>query len=289
MGHGHLWAVVELWPRCGGHAEGRIRCLPSHNFHLIPPSNTCHLASPTFQQLPPHLCPDPIVTISIPISTLIYIEFPPHQLSRSQMLLRPHRPRKRKGQKSQGNNSARASDVLIDNPAHLVPVEQMPRQRLAPFTSHLHLPRVRPVFTLPNGQDMTQVLNARPYLLRAHRGDDTPSVPLAVDDQHDIDDTTGASSMGEITTRHFTCDGGELQRSRNQAKKEKQWRTWMMKTIPSLLQPYLKLLRDTESLRDYGSNASPAACTCISNIRQLDIICVYFERESLPHSLALLY
>ncbi|RDB20434.1 hypothetical protein Hypma_012497 [Hypsizygus marmoreus] len=57
-------------------------------------------------------------------------------------------------------------------------------------------------------------------------------------------------------------------------KKEKQWKRWADEVIPSLLAPYLTILRESASLRDVEQQLD--GCQC--GARKIDVICVYFER-----------
>ncbi|KZS99502.1 uncharacterized protein LAESUDRAFT_622019, partial [Laetiporus sulphureus 93-53] len=61
-------------------------------------------------------------------------------------------------------------------------------------------------------------------------------------------------------------------------KKERQWIRWATETIPSLLRPHLKLLCESESLRNV-QRPSKQPCTCgQKDARTLQIVCVFFER-----------
>lgn len=208
------------------------------------------------------------------------------------MSLRPYRPRKRKAVASSQltHSTLPGPDGLpsSENRARLVPVEAVPRQRLAPYTSQFHLPRVRSVFSLPDGRELAQLPQVRPDPTCIDGHSDTAE---EVVEQYEHlgdgpqDELASSSEVPPPDTAlpYLTFDGtepAELRQTRAQAKKEKQWKTWATKTIPSLLLPYMKILRDTNSLRDKAPQES-VPCPCGICIRQLKVVCVYFERESL--------
>ena len=74
----------------------------------------------------------------------------------------------------------------------------------------------------------------------------------------------------------------ELRRQRQRRKKERQWAKWANETIPSLLQPYLRILRESDNLRHLNrhSDATFPACLCLRRAR-INVTCVFFERECL--------
>lgn len=72
----------------------------------------------------------------------------------------------------------------------------------------------------------------------------------------------------------------ELRRQRQQRKKERQWAKWANETIPSLLQPYLRILRESDNLRHLNRtpNITLPACSC--ERASINVTCVFFERMS---------
>ena len=66
--------------------------------------------------------------------------------------------------------------------------------------------------------------------------------------------------------------------SKNRQKKEAQWRVWEYDMIPRLVEPYLRLMRETKSLRDDPIVPEHPSCTC-HVVRNLDVMCVYSESE----------
>lgn len=61
------------------------------------------------------------------------------------------------------------------------------------------------------------------------------------------------------------------------SKAKKQWAKWSTEIIPSLLHPYLRLLRVTDSLRNLRHDEA-LECTCgNAQLRQLTVTCLYFD------------
>lgn len=61
------------------------------------------------------------------------------------------------------------------------------------------------------------------------------------------------------------------------SKAQKQWTKWTTTIIPSLLQPYLRLLRTTQSLR-HLSHDTEVQCTCGRlNLRMMTVTCLSFD------------
>ena len=61
-------------------------------------------------------------------------------------------------------------------------------------------------------------------------------------------------------------------------KKERQWLSWSEGVIPSMIQPYLKLLRESENLRKMDGARAKVGCTGCGQ-RRLGVSCIYFERR----------
>lgn len=61
------------------------------------------------------------------------------------------------------------------------------------------------------------------------------------------------------------------------SKAKKQWEKWSTEIIPSLLQPYLHLLRVTDALRNLRHNEA-GQCTCGGTpVRQLNVVFLFFD------------
>jgi len=81
---------------------------------------------------------------------------------------------------------------------------------------------------------------------------------------------------------HSTLAGAPVQldlRKKAQSKKARQWKTWSEDVVPSLVHPYLALLRSTDSFR-LPSPLLQRRCDCTDTQRRLSIICVYFDSKS---------
>ena len=67
---------------------------------------------------------------------------------------------------------------------------------------------------------------------------------------------------------------------RRAGKKERQWKNWSDKVIPALLEPYVELLRVSNSLRDLSGVRNFQRCKGCAGGRNLEVVCVYFESMS---------
>lgn len=73
----------------------------------------------------------------------------------------------------------------------------------------------------------------------------------------------------------------EDRRARERAKRERQVTRWVQDVIPALCQPYLQLLRTSQSLRSVQRELS-VLCNCRGEeSRVLKVTCVYFDREAI--------
>ncbi|KAH9828839.1 uncharacterized protein C8Q71DRAFT_859379 [Rhodofomes roseus] len=73
-------------------------------------------------------------------------------------------------------------------------------------------------------------------------------------------------------------ESAELRRQQERAKKARQVQRWAHEVLPSLLRPYLHLLRESESLKNRLRPTEPV-CTCGGlAARSLSISCVFFDR-----------
>ena len=83
--------------------------------------------------------------------------------------------------------------------------------------------------------------------------------------------------MNSVLTTHGLLTDIERQ-TRQRLKKKRQWEKWYKVTIPALLQPHLRLLRETQFLRNRPLHPAHI-CVCNTPPRSLKVICVYFERK----------
>lgn len=72
----------------------------------------------------------------------------------------------------------------------------------------------------------------------------------------------------------------ELRQQRSRRKKERQWAKWENETIPLLLQPYLRILRQSDNLRTLTRHSDITLPTCSCKRRtSINVTCVFFERK----------
>lgn len=161
----------------------------------------------------------------------------------------------------------------LDTPHHIIPVQDAPRKRLAQGTSHLPIPRVQPLFTMPGNREYTE-LPGRPDR------DGLPTTPSLLVDDHG---EPLPPPHIDITTQIFQWPGQDEVNSRcdrTRKKREKQYSKWVNVVIPSLLAPYMRLLRETDSLSSPIRDPVAVDCTCGRAVtRRLKVVCVCFDRE----------
>ena len=116
--------------------------------------------------------------------------------------------------------------------AHLIEIARYPRQRRPRNSKSLFLPSPSTHVVLPGGTRLTQVYSIdgvsprrRPTL-----GDDNSESALNTI----FDDVFTSPTLDSDINGH--------------RRKENQWKTWTTEVIPSLLRPYLQLLRETDNL-----------------------------------------
>lgn len=102
-------------------------------------------------------------------------------------------------------------------------------------------------------------------------GDLSPTTTVAPSGHmDDVDDVFVMGGDGDV----------QLQRDKQRCKKVTQWTRWTTQTIPSLLRCHLALLCQSESLCSMHRHLQ-FTCTCHGvSVRRLNVICIYFERES---------
>lgn len=77
----------------------------------------------------------------------------------------------------------------------------------------------------------------------------------------------------------------EAVRSQRAAKEERQWRNWSRDIIPALLKPYMRLLRETDSLRHKNKVSSASGCSGCHLGRLIEVSCIYFDSKFLCNSI----
>src|SRR5229473_333454 len=81
----------------------------------------------------------------------------------------------------------------------------------------------------------------------------------------------------------YVLDGGDdfqVPHQRQRRKRERQWLKWANETIPSLLQPYLQILCESNNLctLDYFSDIISPGCSCERWVT-INVTCIFFERK----------
>jgi len=91
----------------------------------------------------------------------------------------------------------------------------------------------------------------------------------------DCEDNLGSEDEDDLGSE----DEKEEEGVRQVGKKVQQWRKWSEDIIPALLEPYLELLRESESLRDVSGARNIEGCKVCQGKQQLEVVCVYFESK----------
>ncbi len=62
-------------------------------------------------------------------------------------------------------------------------------------------------------------------------------------------------------------------------KKMQQWKKWTEVIIPAMLQPYMALMHETDSLRNIENCRKSSFCDGCNNGRMLNVTCIYFNSK----------
>jgi hypothetical protein len=164
---------------------------------------------------------------------------------------------------------------------HLIPVADVLPHKRPPGTSGLFLSRPQYLVTLPGRVNLTHAPLARGSPLPRHPdAPDSPcNAPLVPDDPFVSWENGSAydNIIEGVLTTHGPLTDLE-RRTRHRLKKKRQWKKWYEDIIPTLLQPHLRLLRETHFLRNRPLQPIHS-CVCETPPRSLTVICVYFERK----------
>ena len=168
--------------------------------------------------------------------------------------------------------------------AHLFPASDTPPHKRLPTSSGLFLSQPQYLITLPGRVNLTHARLARGYSHPTHVGHTDsphdapvvqPDVPLVSwEDESGYDNI---NFMEGVLITHGPLTDLE-KRTRQRLKKKRQWKKWYEDIIPTLVQPYLRLLRETQNLRNHPHTPT-YSCACGTPARSLVVICVYFERR----------
>jgi hypothetical protein len=172
------------------------------------------------------------------------------------------------------------TDGLFSSPSHtstsrdrstprktlLIDVSRYPRQRRPRNSKHLFIPGPEALLTLPGRTKLTQVYSLDDF------NNQSPRRRRPISTNHDDSNVVEPIFDDVFTVPPLDSD------TNGRRRKENQWNRWTTDVIPSLLRPYLQLLRETENLRDKPDDHLDI-CTCGSPGRPASIITVYFDRE----------
>lgn len=73
----------------------------------------------------------------------------------------------------------------------------------------------------------------------------------------------------------------EVEARQKAKKKENQWKAWSTQVIPKLLEPYVSLLQQTQSLRDMSEVRNQDACKGCHHGKLKDVVLIFFDSMSL--------
>jgi hypothetical protein len=76
-----------------------------------------------------------------------------------------------------------------------------------------------------------------------------------------------------------TLESIEDRQQARKKKKTQQVNTWSEVVIPSLIRPYLRLVRETGNLESPAPPISPPSCRICPRMRTIDVVCVYMDRK----------
>jgi hypothetical protein len=173
---------------------------------------------------------------------------------------RPKAKYRRRTSAVQGASSMQASPERTLISLADAPVTKRPRH-----SSDVFLPGPEPLLACPGRVNLTQTL-------ASHGRSPSPPQDDAVPDVEDVFlDTTDqlADDRSVVVAR----------RERQRRKRAQQYTNWVTNIIPSLIEPHLRLLRQTNSLRD-PLQPEPLTCTCAPEAsRSLHVISVHFHRQ----------
>lgn len=151
-------------------------------------------------------------------------------------------------------------------PSGLVLVSEAPRTRLPPNTAHLGIPRHQTILSLPVRKSYVQIQRPRNH-------SSTQPHSAHSDDPFVADDDSIPTEFSNVLYEYMI---GEPPSS-NAQKRQRQFQQWQFNTIPSLVQPYLEILRKTNSLREKPPAPERPKCTCMKS-RSITVLCLYFDR-----------
>lgn len=180
----------------------------------------------------------------------------------------PRPPRARSQPSSQANSPSFPSHNF-----NLVPSIHIPRRRRGYGTKGHVQYRNNEVLAEPLGRIFVQEIQARS---KVSGSTFVPQAASVTDDPF--------AEMAEPSPVYVSVgeEDPELRQQHHRRKKERQWEKWSNETIPSLLHPYLRILRESDNLRclDRLSDNTLPDCLCQRQM-SISVTCVFFERQFL--------
>ena len=170
-------------------------------------------------------------------------------------------------------SSPAPSDSLHHGPdgRDLVSVSDIPPSKRPRNSKTLFLPGPEQLITLPGRVALTQPLIVEPKNRADKRRDSTPASEVDANQS----DLGGADVAFTVLDDFIPVLDFDSPRRRRGGKNGRQRYLWTTHVIPVLLPIYLRILRETESLRLDPKPASlPCAC---SSIRLINVTCIYFQ------------
>ncbi len=77
----------------------------------------------------------------------------------------------------------------------------------------------------------------------------------------------------------YSSDNGIESLEKRSNKNIQQWKKWTEVIIPAMLQPYMTLMHETDSLRNVENCRKSSFCNGCNNGRMLNVTCVYFNSK----------
>jgi hypothetical protein len=158
----------------------------------------------------------------------------------------------------------------------LVPVDEMTSQH-RPYGSSGVFLGIQGQVSMPSGV-FSQVMLASGHPFHQDKNEEVGEVVMF----EDSEDVLGSEDEEDLSSEDEEDLGSEDEKEESVqevGKKARQWRKWSEDIIPALLEPYLELLRESESLRDVSGARNVEGCKGCQDKQQLEVICVYFESK----------
>lgn len=121
----------------------------------------------------------------------------------------------------------------------------------------------RPIALLPKGR--TVAVGSQKRTIATTNGDGSSFEMLYGLDDNALDDIRAGETPRTVNV---------LGRTRHRQHRSNQWHRWITEVIPSLMEPYMELMRDSDSLQKHVlRDPSNVSCACIRH-GDLEITCI---------------